>query len=151
MLYIFGAQEQRMTGEIDTLPKRLQGVGRAGWFFDLDGWGEASLASRCRTCQTNPGPSSARRTHPAAELGAAHHGTVYCVPIPCLSCCASTYSVPRWATSTTPSFVFSHHIHNIHHIHHFVLLPPGHPMQPTSGLHACVRTPMAHYGTPRVD
>lgn len=70
-----------MTGEIQTpSPRDCRAWAGQGGFFDLDGWGEASLASRCRTCQTNPGPSSARRTHPAAELGAAHRGTVYCVP-----------------------------------------------------------------------
>lgn len=71
----------------------------------MDGWGEASLASRCRTCPDNlgnPGPPSARRTHPAPELRAAHHGTVRLLcAVPCLSCGASTYFTP-----TTPSFSF---------------------------------------------
>lgn len=80
-----GPEEQRMTGEIERHPpKGLQGAARAVWFLDLDGWGQASLALRCRTCPDNlwdPGQSAALRTHSAPDLTQAT--TVLCTA-PCL-------------------------------------------------------------------
>lgn len=140
-----------MTGEIETPSQDTAGRGQGRVVFLIWMAGRKlhwprGVAPAQTILGTLVHPPSARRTCGPIQRRsfARYSASVVCRALPVLQC----KYVPRYFTPTTPSFSFPTTSHTIHH---FFLLPLGHPTQPTSMLHACVRTGMAHYDVPRVE